>query len=739
MAKERDIIWFRLSIVGILFLVFGGILVARLFFLQVIEYENYKNLAYEQHFEHIELPARRGDIYFSNYASNDTSKVATNITLDLLYVDPIWIDDQERAAQELTRIVQKVFCGQTINIALEEEPCDVRLIRFLADTPHEPTDVERADFRKKTPEEIQALVYAKIKSMITQKEVTRSYIGTIDDAGKLEPFKKLDLGGVTVSGNSIFVDPTKVPTDEDSKARYVDTLHAATLVPAEVIAAKLTRKPLRYVKIVDRLDPDISEDIRTKALKGVVLLPEHWRYYPEGDLGSQVIGFLDEENIGRYGIEEAFDTDLRGDPGRIDAESDPFGRQITVRNSRIVRPKDGKSIVLTIDRVVQAEVDKLLAHAVESYRAIRGQVIVMDPNNGNIIAMANYPSFNPNKFADVYGVKRTYSEPPKGVPTLIKTDKGFVEAMKDEKRNPGLEKYLYENKFGPGVYMNHTMMSIYEPGSIFKPLVMSSALDSGEVTPSTQYFDAGEIKVDEYVINNVSNACKGTHVMTNILNYSCNVGMSWIAKKMGRSLLYKYVTDYGFGERTDIDLAGEQKGRIEYYRYWSDVKLFNTAFGQGISVTPLQMAVSFSALANKGFLVRPRLIDKVISNDGQEQKIEPEIVRRVVSEKAALDTTAMLVSTIDKVTKTAKLDHWYVAGKTGTAQISSSAAVGYEEGEGSTNGSFAGFFPAKNPKFVIIVRIERPKSSPWADQTAAPLFKKIAEFMLGYYNIPKDR
>ena len=508
-------------------------------------------------------------------------------------------------------------------------------------------------------------------------------------------------------------------------------------------------------KVEGLIDPatDICMHIRTTA-KGrkvknffsVALRDENWRYYPEDSVASQVVGFLNFDREGNYGIEEEFDNLLRGKEGKMTLESDPMGNLIAsnLKADQIQDKEDGVDVYLTIDRVVQKFTEDKLRQTVIDTRANSGVVVIMDPFTGDVVAMAQYPSFNPNFFQDVYEMKETFSDPGKGKPMFIKGKDGELINIPDHERNTisaSAVKYVYKNQVGPGGFYNMIVQQPYEPGSIFKPLIMAAGIDSKEITPQTHYVDRGELKVDEFTIRNVSEHCLGTHDMINVLNYSCNIGMSFIAQKMGKALMYKYIKDFGFGERTDIELPNEAKGIVKPYEEWSAARQYNAAFGQGLTATPIQLAQAFSALANGGVLINPRLVDKIVyPTSGRVVTTEKKVQNRVISKETADTIAAMLTQVVEKGgSHVVKIDGYYIAGKTGTAQIASSQG-GYENDPvGSTNGSFAGFFPSDDPKYVIITKIERPRSSKWADSTAAPLFKQLAEFMLSYYAIAPNR
>lgn len=730
------------------------IILIRLFYLQVIKHNEYSATANQQHFGAIDLPARRGEILVTDTHSGEFSKLATNTTLDLLYVDPLIADDKPEIAKSLAPLlfIQEDYdeCLNTpdecyYNV-IEDEP----LNSFLTTEPvwdlglsDESIEVpsDKPDF--KSYKEVVREVEENILSKISKLEVDFIILKRDADVDLMANIINERLPGIFVNTERfmIYGDPTIIPENQlDSVSRIL----AAHLKESPSTLAKiLSRKKVRYVFLKNKLSPEVSRQIKELKLKGVVLLQEHWRYYPEDTLASNLIGFLNRENIGQYGVEGYFNIELEGKKGAIYAESDPFGRQITVGESKIINAQNGDSVILTIDRIIQKEVETILAESVEHYKADSGQVIIMDPFTGAIVAMANYPTFNSNNFSEAYTLKKVDSDEEiyKTIPVFVKDEKGrYIPASAEDLENTEVEKFIYENKFGPGVFKNKTISEFYEPGSVFKAIIMAIALDAKEVEPQSTYIDDRPLKIDEFEIKNSDNQYHGKVTMTEILEKSLNTGMSHVAQLLGRQLMYNYLKDFGFGEYTNINLEGETKGNVDYYKHWSKAQLLTTSFGQGIIVTPLQMVAAWAALANGGKLVQPYIIDSIVKENGII-KNEPKIIHRVISEETSSIITSMLISVIRRGHgRPAEIPGHLIAGKTGTSQIAGSSGK-YETGEGAVITSFAGYFPALQPQFVMLVKFDRPRigENTWGSTTAAPTFRKITEFLIDYYNIqPSD-
>ena len=297
--------------------------------------------------------------------------------------------------------------------------------------------------------------------------------------------------------------------------------------------------------------------------------------------------------------------------------------------------------------------------------------------------------------------------------------------------------YSYENLYGPEVYKNKTIQAIYEPGSIFKPVAMAAAINAREVTPQSTHNCTGPIKVDEFEIHTFNDTYHGIESMTEVLIHSCNIGMSYVAETLGRSLFYSYIKAFGFTKRTDIQLDGEEAGYVEYYDDWADSELVTHAFGQGISVTPLQMATAIAALANDGVLMQPYIVKEIEYADGSTSEFEPEIIGQSVTKETADQLTSMLTSVVEQGIPQAELDNHFVAGKSGTAQTYKWGKA--LSGKGTTITSFVGYGPIDDPQFVILIKFDYPKTNEWGANTAGPVFADIAEFLFSYYNIPPDK
>lgn len=452
-----------------------------------------------------------------------------------------------------------------------------------------------------------------------------------------------------------------------------------------------------YIPISKSLSTPQAEEIQALNLKGVGVSKSWSRLYPEQGVGGQVIGFVrtDDSGTGKgvYGIEGAYNDELTGRPGMITAQKDVNGRTLMLSGGDVRYATNGSDIVLTIDRTIQYEVCKKLTEAVQKYQADGGTVIVMDPDTGKIMSMCSSPDFDPANFG----------------------------ATKDI-----------------SAFNNPATFQSYEPGSVFKAITMALGVEKGKVSPDSTYEDTGVVHVDRFNIQNSDKKAHGTQTMRQVLEKSLNTGSIFVEKLLGQESFLNGVQSFGFGTSTNIELRPESAGNISSLKRKGDVFGATASFGQGITVTPIQMVTAYAAIANGGSLMRPYIVDEIRHPDGSVTKIEPEVVHRPISARTANLLSGMLVGVVERGhAASAFIPGYYVAGKTGTAQVPNPRGAGYLEGAIVT--SFIGFAPANHPAFVLYVKLDRPKVGAWAESNSSYLFHDIATFLLNDLNIPVER
>lgn len=463
------------------------------------------------------------------------------------------------------------------------------------------------------------------------------------------------------------------------------------------LVARLSVADDPYEPVARRVSDDLVERLKALDLKGIGFTNEDVRYYPDGRTLSHVIGFVGSnsagEHVGRYGIEGHWNKELSGTPGFIAAEKDAIGRWIGAGNRTFVPAEDGADITLTIDRTIQYVACEKLDEAVKRHDANGGAIVILRPQTGEVLAMCGSPDFDPNDYSNVDDIS---------------------------------------------VFNNPAIFRPYEPGSIFKAVTMSAAIDADKVVPSTTYDDTGEVKIGPYTIRNSDGKANGVQTMTQVLEKSLNTGTIFAVGKLGSGPFRDYVHAFGFGERSGIELDTESPGDVSSLDKHGDIWSATASYGQGITVTPLQMASAFATIANGGKFMRPHVISKIEYPNGRVETTEPEVERQVISKRAAALVSGMLVNVVENGHgKQAAVPGYWVAGKTGTAQIAREDGRGYDAN--AFNGSFVGFAPVDDPQFVMIVKIEQPRDVAWAESSAAPLFGEMADFLLHYMEIPPER
>ena len=480
-----------------------------------------------------------------------------------------------------------------------------------------------------------------------------------------------------------YLEPREIENKEEAAEKLAEIL---SLRNKEEILEKVKEKTL-FIKIKSKLSEEEVEGLKKLNLKGVYLGQENLRYYPQQSFLSQVIGFVGGKGNGQYGIEGFYDSFLKMNSQFLEGKRGLGGGLIFLNLKNLLENQEEKNLILTIDYNIQFKAEKLLAEEKEKLEFERGQIIVVDPKTGKILAMVNFPNFDPN----------TYFE------------------EKDLK-----------------IFQNPTIQEIFEPGSVFKPIVMAAGLNEEKITPQTTYQDPGVIKIGGWPIYNYGEKIyQGNITMTEVLEKSINTGAVFAESQVGHDTFLKYIEKFGFFEKTGIDLQEEVFSENLELKKGRDINFATAAFGQGIAITPIQLVRAFSAIANGGKLVKPYLVENLTPKENSENFI--------ISRKTSSQLVTMMVSVVEKgFAKRAKVPGYYIAGKTGTAQIPWSALgiekKGYSE---KTIQTFVGFAPAFDPKFLILIKLDKPKTKT-AEYSAVPIFHDLAEYIIHYYQIPPD-
>jgi len=452
------------------------------------------------------------------------------------------------------------------------------------------------------------------------------------------------------------------------------------------LKAKLENKQLGFVYIKRQISSETADFISQLNLPGIFIQNENKRYYPQGDIAASIIGFTGLDNTGLYGVELEQEKLLRGIDGKYRVEKDIYGNIIPGNKNDYIEPVNGSDIVLTIDSQIQYIAQKNLEDIVKNYNALRAIAVVMNPVNGEIYAMASYPGFDPNNYQD----------------------------------------------YDPSLYKNYAISYTYEPGSTFKIVNISSAIDKGSIGIDQEFLLPSSIQVGDKYIKEIFRTYSINYNTSQIIKYSSNVGAVVAALSMGKQHFYDSMKQFGFGSVTGASLPGEEPGFLYQYEKWPSSMIGALAIGQSISVTPLQLVRAACVIANGGYLVKPvitkeiRMANEVIKNPEQTDSLS------IISNQAADAVKDMMLEcVVDGTGKRAQLENVKVCGKTGTAQKANQNGIGYTEKRVIT--SFLGFAPYDNPQIAIIVVVDEPHGSNneiWGGTVAAPVFKNIMSFSL---------
>ncbi len=623
----------RLNLILAIIFLLVGLVLAKLYSLQVLKYDWYVALASDQHQVYAQLTPERGQILIQDSPEGDNSKlypIAVNKDFALVYAVPKKIKNAEEVAEKLYEIFNQTEVEKEVDEMLaKDEYFSSAEMEKLSSVGRE----AREEFLK---------IKREAEINLRKERITADY------------FKKLNKPG----------DP--------------------------------------YEPIKHKVDEETLKKIQELNIDGLDYIMKKERYYPEHKLGAHLLGFVGyrgEKKCGQYGLEGFFDEELTGRYGSVRAERAANGEIIIINGREYNKPQDGSNLILTINRSIQFEVCRRLQESVRRHGADGGTVIVMEPATGAILAMCSWPSYDPNNYSEVKSIE---------------------------------------------AYNNPAIFEAYEPGSIFKVITMAAGLDQGKVTPQTTYEDKGFVMVSGWPkpIKNSDYETHGGHGrvdMVTVLSESLNTGAIFVEQKVGAEMFAQYVKKFGFGEKTGIELETEGISNIKNLerKKIRPIEAATASFGQGITATPLQIVTAYAAIANGGILMKPYLVAEIVSPHGERQKTQPKQIRRVIAEKTALLLAGMMVNVVDGGhAKRAGVKGYYVAGKTGTAQVPDKEKGGYSD---RTIHTFVGFAPVEEPRFVMLVKLDDPKDVRFAASSAAPLFGQLAEFILNYYQVPKER
>jgi cell division protein FtsI/penicillin-binding protein 2 len=540
-----------------------------------------------------------------------------------------------------------------------------------------------------------------VRSDAFSEQADRQYVQpqyTLFDRGSIffeDKDGNLISAATLASGFTVAINPTVLAEPEIAYERL------SKLLPLDhdVFLAKAEKKGDPYEEIAKRVSPDLAKKIADLHIPGVSQYKERWRYYPGHHMASHLLGFVGygdgaDKLTGRYGIERYYDDILRRDNNNPYAN---FFAEVFSNINKALVYKGAKTegdLVLFIEPNVQSFLEDRLREIVGKWKAVQVGGMIIDPNNGAVFALAAYPDFDPNSF---------------------------------------------NTESNAAVFSNPLVESVFEMGSIVKPLTLAAGLDSGSITADTTYYDSGSVNIEGTIISNYDKKGRGKVNMQEVLNKSLNTGAVFVEQQMGNEVFARYFIDFGLGEETGIDLPNETMGLVENLESPRDIEHATAAFGQGIAMTPVITVRALSALANGGRLITPRIVKKIDYALGFSKHPSPPPDKQVISQAASEEITRMLVAVVDEALLggKVKMDRYSIAAKTGTAQIAK------EDGGGYYNDrffhSFFGYFPAYEPRFLVFLYAMEPQGARYASQTLTYPFMDITKFLLNYYEIPPDR
>lgn len=530
-----------------------------------------------------------------------------------------------------------------------------------------------------------------------QEEADRQYISVTNrafDRGTIyftQRDKSLVSAATLKSGFKVIANG-KLINDPKNTAEQIG---AQLDVPADTLIPQLSKKNSSYIELHTKLSKDSGAALASMKVPGITVAAHNWRFYPADDLASHAVGFMafkGDDYTGRYGLERTYNDVLSRSDQRLYVNF--FAEVFSDISQLLTNPEEKEGdIITTIEPTVQKNLENILIASQEKWNSDRTGGIIMNPKTGALYAMALDNKFNVNETRTVTDVSQ---------------------------------------------FNNPLVESVFEMGSIMKPVIMAIALDQGAVTPKTTYFDQGFVKVDDRTIYNFDKRGRGQATMQTVLDQSLNTGMVFAMQRMNKSAFKDQWLSFGFGKKTGIDLPAEGTGLVSNINTNRDVEFANISFGQGAAVTPIAMTRALAVLANGGHLVTPHLVSEIEYPSGFKKKIEWPITQQLIKPETQSTITDMMIHVFDSYNEgKLKLEHYSIAAKTGTAQISNPAGGYYTDRNLHT---FMAYFPAKNPEFIVFLYNQYPKNGArFSSETLLPPFVDLAKFLINYYNVPPDR
>jgi cell division protein FtsI/penicillin-binding protein 2 len=760
----------------------------RLFWLQILNHQYYEDLLSKQHVSQSLLKAKRGNI-FAYDKSGKPVQLTENIAMYNIFVDPKFVWDKPRFIELLTPVIYSHFCETYWMRQMTKESC-VKNIESYTKKPILPREPEffyywsgivsswywqydwtgyRANFDKIlswfTRENAYTLIQQQLDTSIYIGKRTKNYLGFFTNLAFLQELEGLQLDYISLEANNyVYIIPRKIGSREiaplkDLLKKYGYWSQYASL------ENYFQEQENRYVKLISDANPIIAQKIKdikvqyykTQNRDRIPLFHGLWlesytkRYYEYWSFLSNILWTVDRNWNAFYGVEQYFDTELRGKDGKIIWRSSSWIGNVGANDFQIEDVINGNDIYLTIDIGIQKEVESIIKKYFEQFKADSISVLIYDPFDWSLKASANYPSFDPNDYNSSFQLKPlwwndryilddfTYMD----VPVYIYTWWTYRLATSDERGDRNLAKHIAKNIYWPRVFVDKNITMPYEPGSIFKTFTVGMGLDLDEISLYDFYNDTNEVKVGPYTIKNADpKNCVWYNSFLNAFIYSCNVGMMRIAYwdgsgkvfGIGKESFYNYLDKLWFGKLTNIELAWESEWFVENYSTVALSRFLNNTFGLWLLATPLQIAAGYAPLVNGWYYVKPTVVKRVYD---QKSTSYIENQKQIINQIFKPETVELIKGSLFDVAnqnpdlrKAIHVEGYKLWGKSWTSQISYKGK--YQQWLGWTNASFVWLITKDDPKYIVIIQIRRPRSSIWWGQTSAKVFGEIANFLVNY-------
>lgn len=766
------------------FCVLSSIIFGKLVIMQVVDGGYRQEQLLTQHYTRSELKAKRGQIFVMDRSKNEI-QLTDNIDYFTLFIDPKYVLNKSALLQVLTPILYEHFCQISGVETVTQQQCIENLEKFTRQDliPDEFGQfissgeylyyVASGDYTTQiatiisefTTERALGLIQQRLDQLIQPGIKELNYVGYTDDADLLSGAAALPY--MIVEWQFMYVRPTAVIEKDREALRLFQLLKAYNFsIDIDVLRTLVRPQENRYVKITDGINAKLADTILkekrqatdnfaaldkvTKAEVKIPLLYGVWletyqkRYYPHERFAAHLIWYVDSFWQGTYGVEEYYQDLLAGKDGKVIGLATPWIWEVGANNFEIQKAEDGQDIYLSIDPIIQKEIELIAQFHLDTLRADSVAVTVIDPRTWKVKAMVNAPDFNPNDVWQAYKLRPVWFDQQQivqnptymDVPLLYLSGEKLIQATFNDRTLPWVKKYYFENYLWPQTFVNKNISLPYEPWSIMKWVTMGVALDTDTIWLYDYYFDPGEVQVGEFTISNVASACKGEHTYLHALEFSCNVWMIRIAQKLSKYLFYNYVERLGFGKETWIELAGEESWMMPDFNNVPLSQFFNNTYGQGMLATPLQMAVAYAALINGWVVYKPSIIQAIRDSNGELVEVPPRVVAKVFKDKTSFSMRTAFESVLSNGGSKKLYKPWYTLwAKTWTAQIAFRGK--YQDGAWWTNWSVMGIISTQNPTYIVSIQVKRPRISPWAEETAGRIFTRVSDFLLNYERLEK--